>query len=198
MGADEAECNLDPILRSELPMLEIQLKNGSIEEKRQALDRLSELGQAAKPLIPVVLSMVGRQSPWLTASALVRLLKSTGDEIIVQALRKANLLEELGIYDQADCFRYGAEELEDHLRRYIWQHRHTPGDPARPEVVKALGENGGQEALKMMKALLVELGESNELQAKNILEDFENKAQVSLREQVRKSIKQLEERGIRM
>ena len=197
MGTDETEHDLERILRSELPMLEVQLKDGSIEEKRQALDRLSELGQVAKPLIPVVLSMVDQQSPWLTASALVRLLKATEDEIIVQALRKANLLGGLGIYDQADCFRYGAEELEDNLRLYIWQHRHTPGDPARPEVVKALGEKGGQEALKMMNALLVELGEYNQLQAKDILEDVKNKAQVSLREQVRKSIKQLEERGIR-
>lgn len=198
MSDDEAGNDLDPILRSELPMLEIQLKNGTIEEKMQALDRLPELGRVAKPLIPVVLSMVGRQSPWLTPSALVRLLKATGDEIIVQALRKSNFLEGLGIYDQVDCFRYGAEELEDNLRLYIWQHRHTPGEPARPEVVKALGEKGGQESLKMMRALSVELSEYNELHAKTILEDFENKAQVSLREQVCKSIKQLEERGIRV
>ena len=197
MGAEEAGHDLDSILRSELPMLEVQLKNGSIEEKRQALDRLSELGQTARPLIPVVLSLVNQQSSLFKAPMLMKLLKATGDVVIVQALRKANLMHGLGIWDQVDCFRHGAEELEDDLRSYIWQHRHTPGDPARPEVVKALGEKGGQEALKMMKALLVELGEYNESQAKDILEDIKNKAQVSLREQVRKSIKQLEERGIK-
>jgi hypothetical protein len=197
MNTEDSEHDLDAILRSELPMLEIQLKNGSIDEKRQALDRLSELGQTAKPLIPVVLSIVDQRSSWLTTSMLIKLLRTTGDVIIVHALQKANLLQGLGILDQADCYRYGAKELEDDLLSYIWQHRVAPGDPARPEVVKALGEKGGQEALKMMKALLVELSESNELKPENVLAAFENAAQISLREEVRKSIQQLNERGIR-
>jgi hypothetical protein len=197
MGTEEAGHDLDPILRSELPMLEVQLKNGSIEEKIHALDRLSELGQRARPLVSVVLSMVDQRSPCFSTSMLLKLLKATGDVGIVQALRRANLLQGLGIWDQVDCFRYGAEELEDDLRSYIWQHRHAAGDPLRPGVVKALGEKGGQESLKMMRTLLVELGEYNELQAKNILNDFENKAQISLREEVRKAIKQLTERGLR-
>jgi hypothetical protein len=197
MNTEDSEHDLDAILQSELPMLEVQLKNGSIDEKRQALDRLSELGQTAKPLIPVVLSMVDQRSSWLTTSMLIKLLRTTGDEIIVHALQKANLLQGLGILDQADCFRYGAKELEDDLLSYIWQHRAAPGNPARPEVVKALGEKGGQEALKMMKALLVELSESNELEPKNALVAFENAAQISLREEVGKCLKQLNERGIR-
>ena len=196
MSAEE-EPDLEPILRSEFKMLEVQLKNGATEEKINAFDRLCELGRCGRQLVPVVHSMMGQNLPWLTPSRLIRFLDASEDESILQGLRRANLLDGLGIRDQVVCFRHGAEELEDDLRSYIWQHRHTPGDPARPEVVKALGEKGGQEALKMMNALLVELGEYNQLQAKDILEDVKNKAQVSLREQVRKSIKQLEERGIR-
>lgn len=197
MDTEDSGHDLGPILRSELPMLEVQLKNGSIEEKRQALERLSELGHTARPLIPVVLSMIDQRSSRLTTSMLIKLLKATGDVIIVQALREANLLNGLGISDQLDCFQHGAEELEDGIQSYIWQHRHTPGDPARPEMVKALGEKGWHEALKMMKALLVELSESNELEPNNVLAAFENAAQISLREEVRKSIRQLNERGIR-
>jgi hypothetical protein len=194
MGAEEAGHDLDPILRSELSMLEVQLKNGSIEEKIQALDRLSELGEGARPLVPVVLSMVDQRSSLFSTSMLLKLLRATGDVEIIRALRQANLLQGLGIREQVDCFWYGAEELEDDLRSYIRQHRNAAGDPARPQVVKALGEKGGQESLKLMRALLVELGESNELEPKNILNDLENKAQVSLREEVRKAIKQLSER----
>ena len=197
MNTEDSEHDLDAILRSELPMLEVQLKNGSIDEKRQAFDRLCELGQTAKLLIPVVVSIVDQRSSWLTTSMLIKLLKATGDVRIVQALQRANRLQGLGILDQADCFRYGAKELEDDLLSYIWQHRYAPGNPARPEVVKVLGEKGGQEAVKMMKALLVELGEYIELQAKKDVKDFENAAQISLREEVHKSIRQLGERGIR-
>ena len=197
MDSENSAHDLDPILRSELSILEVSLKNGSIEEKRQAFDRLCELGQTARPLVPVILSMVDQRSSWLRPSMLIKLLKVTKDVIIVQALQKANLLQGLSILDQADCFRYGAKELEDELLSYIWQHRDAPGNPARPEVVKALSEKGGLEALKMMKALLVELSESNELEPTNVLAAFENAAQIGLREEVRKSIRQLNERGIR-
>ena len=176
MDTEDSGHDLDPILRSELSTLKVQLKNGPIEEKRQAFDRLCELGQAARPLIPMVLSMVDQRSSWLMPSMLIKLLKATGDPMIVQALQKANLLQGLSIFDQADCFRYGAKELEDDLLSYIWQHRHAPGNPARPEVVKALGEKGGQEALETLKALSVELSEYNESQSNNVLTTFENAA----------------------
>lgn len=178
-------------------MLEVQLKHGNIQEKLQALDRFPEFGQKARPLIPVVLGMFEQRPSWLTPSMLVKLLEATREVVIVQVLQNANLLHALEIWDQVVCFRHGAEELEPDLLRYLYQHRHAPGNPARPEVVKALGDKGGQETLKMMKALLAELAEYNELQANNVLENFETKAQVSLREEIRKAIRQLGQRGIR-
>jgi len=196
MSAEE-EPDLEPILQSELKMLEVQLKNGATEEKINAFDCLCELGRRGRQLVPVVHSMMGQNLPWLTPSRLIRFLDASEDESILQGLRRANLLDGLGIWDQVVCFRHGAEELEDDLRSYIWQHRHTPGNPARPEVVKALGEKGGHEALSMMRALLVELGEYNELQPENILKVFETGAQVRLREEVSKAITLLGKRGIR-
>ena len=66
MDTEDSGHELDPILRSELSTLKVQLKNGPIEERRQAFDQLCELGQAARPLIPMVLSMVNQRSSWLT------------------------------------------------------------------------------------------------------------------------------------
>lgn len=199
MDTEPTKHDLAPILRSEVPMLEVQLKNGSFEEKCQALYRLSELGQMARPLIPVVLSMIDQRESSFTAHLVIKLLGATGDDALVGALRTANLLHGLDTWDQVTCFRHGAEELEAGLRSFIWQQRHTVGNPARSVVVKALGEKGGHEALNMMKALSVELSDCNEVPgqgASDIFIELEMKGQVRLRSEIRHAIRQLEERGV--
>lgn len=199
MGTEPANHNLDHILRSELPILEIQIKHGSFEEKCQALYRLSELGQMARPLIPVVVSMIDQRESSFTAHLAIKLLGATGDEALVGALRTENLLHGLDTWDQVTCFRYGAEELEAGLLSFIWQQRHTVGNPARSVVVKALGEKGGHEALNMMNALSVELSDCNEMLgqgASDIFIELEKSVQVRLRGEIRHAIRQLKERGV--
>ncbi len=189
------DSGLAPVIRGEITRLRSALQNGTLEENLNNIDAVIKLGHDARPLVLQVLAAFSRGEHWVSCSALVQLLEATQDQSILKTLRGSDRLPKLGIHEKVVCFRRGAHELEDDLVRYLYQHRHSPGTPARPEVVDVLGESGGSKSLAVMKTLRSELSELY-APVSSIIADFEQQAQLQLRDKVHRALQCLRERGV--
>jgi len=114
------------------------------------LDELRELGAAATPLMPLLVSRIADNSFPCGSTSAVELYLATRSSELLAHIRSAEFWSRVGLNDRCQLFSAGVADLQPELLTYLWQHYSDAGDPNRSFIVQGLAAVGNAAALDVL------------------------------------------------